>query len=371
MSMKRLVGSCAIALLVSMASLGAARSDVADAVMRGDAATVRALLAQKADVNAPQPDGATALHWSVYREDLATTDLLIQAGANPKVANREGATPLSLAALSGNAAIVESLLKAGADPNETLPRGETALMMASRAGSLAVIKALLDRGAQVNAKESLRGTTALMWAADQGHAPAIQLLLEHGADMAARSNPASRGRTAYLGKANDPRKSNKALAAAAAGATAEQIKELSSKDNRDFGTGAARPAAGAPAAGAQPAAEQPAAARRQGAAAGQGAAAQAAAQGGGGGGFGGQDNDLSGGGLTALVYATRANSLDAVKALLAKGADINQTTGYGWSPLLVAAQNRYYQLGAYLLEHGANSNTANKRRLDASVSDGG
>ena len=46
--------------------------------------------------------------------------------------------------------------------------------------------------------------------------------------------------------------------------------------------------------------------------------------------------------------------------LLAAGADINQTTGYGWSPLLVATQNRYYKLGAYLLEHGADPNLANK-----------
>ena len=52
--------------------LGAAGSDVADAVMRGDAATVRALLGQKADVNATQADGATALHWAVYRADPAT-----------------------------------------------------------------------------------------------------------------------------------------------------------------------------------------------------------------------------------------------------------------------------------------------------------
>ena len=64
--------------------------------------------------------------------------------------------------------------------------------------------------------------------------------------------------------------------------------------------------------------------------------------------------------LTPLIYATRANDLESVKVLLAAGADINQTSGYGWSPLLVAAQNRYYKLGAYLLEHGANPNLANK-----------
>ena len=74
-------------MFLSVASLGAARSDVADAVMRGDTAAVRALLTQKADVNGTQGDGATALHWAVFREDLATTNLLIQAGATILPAN--------------------------------------------------------------------------------------------------------------------------------------------------------------------------------------------------------------------------------------------------------------------------------------------
>ena len=47
----------------------AGKSDVADAAMRGDKAAVQTLIAQKADVNAPQADGATALHWAVYRGD--------------------------------------------------------------------------------------------------------------------------------------------------------------------------------------------------------------------------------------------------------------------------------------------------------------
>jgi ankyrin repeat protein len=56
----------------------------------------------------------------------------------------------------------------------------------------------------------------------------------------------------------------------------------------------------------------------------------------------------------------RANDLESVKILLAAGADVNQVTNYGWSPLLVATQNRYYQLGFYLLDHGADPNLANK-----------
>src|SRR5438874_13692837 len=103
MSARRSIGSCTAVLLLSAASLTAAGSKVADAVMAGDKAAVRALLDQRADVNAPQADGATALHWAVYRRDAALADLLIRAGANVKVANREGATPLSLATTNGDA----------------------------------------------------------------------------------------------------------------------------------------------------------------------------------------------------------------------------------------------------------------------------
>ena len=49
-----------------------------------------------------------------------------------------------------------------------------------------------------------------------------------------------------------------------------------------------------------------------------------------------------------------------MRILLEAGADVNQVTRYGWSPLLVATQNRYYQLASYLLDHGANPNLANK-----------
>src|SRR4030095_9859887 len=175
--------SCAALFLLTIAGVRAATSDVADAVMRGDSAAVSRLLTQKADVNAPQADGATALHWAAYREDLATVDLLIKAGADAKVANHYGSTPLSLAAENGNPAIVQRLLDAGADPNERLLNGETVLMMAARTGNIATMKLLLDRGADVNAKEASRGTTALMWAAAQKHPAAVQLLVSHNAKV--------------------------------------------------------------------------------------------------------------------------------------------------------------------------------------------
>ena len=86
---------------------------VADAAQNGDRAAVQKLIRQKADVNAAQPDGATALHWAVYRDDAELLDMLIRAGADVKAANSEGVTPLSMAALFGNAAMIDRLIKAG------------------------------------------------------------------------------------------------------------------------------------------------------------------------------------------------------------------------------------------------------------------
>jgi len=203
------VGSLISLLMLTTVGMSAATSDVADAVMRGDSVAVRRLLTQKADVSAPQADGATALHWAVYQGDFATVDLLLNNGASVKVANSFGATPLSLAAENGDPAIVKRLLDAGADANERMGNSDTALMMASRTGNVATMQLLLDRGADVNAKETVRGTTALMWAVAQRHPAAVQLLVDRGADVSASSNPAWQERPVSYAKASDPRPSRK------------------------------------------------------------------------------------------------------------------------------------------------------------------
>src|SRR5262245_58285632 len=100
-----------LAAILGCAAFGAANSPVADAAMKRDRSTVRSLIAQKADVDAPQADGATALQWAAYNDDLETAEVLIAAGADVKRANRDGATPLYLAAMAGSAPILEVLLE--------------------------------------------------------------------------------------------------------------------------------------------------------------------------------------------------------------------------------------------------------------------
>jgi ankyrin repeat protein len=342
------VRTVAVALALAFAKLAVAQPLVADAAMRGDDAEVRRLVQDHADVNVAQADGATALHWAAYHRDADLARLLLKAGAKPGAANREGSTPLWLAASQGDAEMVKALLDGGADANEPLPLGRRPLMLAARAGSVEAVRALLDHGADPNAKESDRGTNALMQAADQGHADVIKVLIEHGADVAAASAPVFRdGRTAALGKSDDPRDAVRrqviAILCDQPSPDLSKLRELISEQGED--------AVLASGVGQQGGGDKPCNVKRDALGFVVGAGGRR--------GRGGR-GEPDGGELTPLVYAARVGSIDAARVLLDAGADVNQLTRYGWSALLAATQNRNYQMGKFLIEHGANVNLANK-----------
>jgi len=186
-----------LTLAIATGTAFAGKSDVADAAQRGNKQAVRTLILQKADVNAAQVDGSTALHWAVQADDLELVDALIKAGAKVSTANVAGATPMLIAATNGNAAMITRLLAAGADPNAPLTSfGDTALMMAARTGKIDAVRILLDKGAKPNLQETWGGTSALMWAVGEKHPDVAKLLIERGADVNAHSYyvPSASGR---------------------------------------------------------------------------------------------------------------------------------------------------------------------------------
>ena len=139
--LKILIGGICLAGLLGAAS----DTRLSDAAMQGNREAVRSLLKDRVDVDGAQGDGSTALHWAAYHDDLEMVKMLLAAGANVKVATREGAiTPLFMACQNGDAAMIEALLKAGADANSVNSNGTTVLMTAAASGSADAVKVLIS-----------------------------------------------------------------------------------------------------------------------------------------------------------------------------------------------------------------------------------
>ena len=120
MRLSNLLKTILLSLFVAVFPVQA--SDIADAMEAGDFSSVQELIRDGVDVNEPQVDGATALHWASQWNDVQSARQLINAGAEVNVANRTNATPLQLAAINGSADMLSVLLEAGANRAKISPR---------------------------------------------------------------------------------------------------------------------------------------------------------------------------------------------------------------------------------------------------------
>jgi len=357
-------------------------SPIADAAMRGDVATVRTLIARRADVNAPQGDGMTALHWAADHGDSAMAAELLRAKANVASRTRIGAyTPLHIAARTGSPAVVRALLAAGSDVKATTTSGATALHFAAAAGNPDVVKALLSKGADPNARESSWGQTPLVFAAEYGRAAAVEALMKHAADPsirtrvmnlsddAARDQAAEKKRNAVLISFEPPARHDSAeadfkksleAAKAAARATAPRTAADSANAGRQGGGRGNQLPVREPRGPFTP--EQIQTAIDSGRAVlmadklpTDSVKEQVDTLNGGVEGYIKQVGSV--GGLTALHHAVRQGNLDAAMALLDGGANINDTSLVdGTTPLLMAIINGQFDVAIRLVERGANPN---------------
>ncbi len=352
---------------LSLAVLAAAADTrLSDAAQSGDRNTVRTLIAQKADVNAAAGDGTTALHWAADKNDVEMAKMLIGAGASVKATTRVGSlTPLMLAAKNGNADVMKVLLEAGADASAADEHGTTVLMMAAGAGNPDGVRALIQHGADVNAREGAHGQTALMFAASLNRDQAIRVLLENHADPKIQSkatrlpkpgprfdDPApekSEARPAAGGGAKETAADQKANLDALAAATgfkgaviqtgsnpglADMVAKLSAKVDQ-----IEKKLSASPEAMRDPASM-----------------------------FGiiRERGTLDMGGLTPLLFAARDGAVDAAKALLEGGADVNEVSASEkTSPLVMAVMNGHFDLAKMLVDWGADPNLQNAQGLTA------
>jgi ankyrin repeat protein len=340
-------------IAAARSAVATSKAPVAEATMAKDRETVKTLLKNGADVNASQGDGMTALHWAARYGDLELTQMLLYAGANVKATTRLGGyTALMMAADQGHANVIKALLAGGADAKAANALGTTPLMMAAGSGDAAAVTALVENGAEIDATEKTFGQTPLMFAAASNRIDAINALLKLGADVKATS------KVNNVGNLSGPQQ--------------EFLAQASGSGNQAGGNGQGRNGQ-VVAPGAQQGARG---AQGQGAPSAQGAPGAQAAPGAGGGGgrFGGGGgkpgidrgyfyNELIGtqGGHTALMLAARSGFADAVKALVAGGADVNQVSkGDRTSPLLIATINGHFDLAKWLLDQGADPDAASE-----------
>jgi len=148
-----------------------------------DLETADLLIRAGAQVDAANEHGVTPLALSCANGSQALVERLLNAGANANLARSNGETALMTAARTGNVAVIKALLGHGAHVNASSTESkQTALMWAISERHSAVVRVLVEAGADVNAR-SAGGFTPILFAARQGDTESAQVLLDHGADV--------------------------------------------------------------------------------------------------------------------------------------------------------------------------------------------
>ena len=232
----------------------------------------------------------------------AVRSLIVDRGVDVNQAAPDGATALHWAVHRNDAALVDLLLAAGAGVSTANRYGVQPISLAAENGDAGILEALLAAGADPNAALP-GGETVLMTAARTGDAEAVRVLLVRGADPNLRDG--FRGQTALMW----------AAARNNAGAV-HALAELGADVRAKTGTVARAPLGNRLFYAPPPT------------------------------------------GFTALLFAARGGHVEAVRVLLAAGADVDDTLSDGQSALVVAVANANWELAGYLLDRGADPNLA-------------
>ena len=259
------------------------------------------------------------------RDAQAARALLGRVDVN--VAQPDGATALHWAAHWDDVEIAEALIGAGARVNATNDLGVTPLLVAAADAGGAMVALLLGAGADPNAVPS-SGETALMAAARTGRVESVRALLQRGADV----------------NAGDAARQQTPLMWAAAHAHADVVQLLVEGGADVHARTATRRRLGFVAGNRNGTGHNPEAIRHY-------------------------SREFAEGGFTALLFAAREDNEAAAAALLAAGAQVNDTDASGASALVIAAHSDSARVARLLLERGAdpNSDGAGYSALHAAV----
>ncbi|MCZ8228200.1 ankyrin repeat domain-containing protein [Flavobacterium sp.] len=147
------------------------------------AATIKFLLEQPGnEVNKLTHDNRIYLHWASYKGNVEIIEYLIAKGSDIHLEDSKGETPLTFAAIAGqaNPKLYEAFFKAGIDPKKKYKDGLTLLLMAIPTDkNLAVSDYLTTKGLSIKDVDS-NGNTAFDYAAKTGNVAFLKTLLAKG-----------------------------------------------------------------------------------------------------------------------------------------------------------------------------------------------
>ncbi|KXJ78710.1 hypothetical protein RP20_CCG003643 [Aedes albopictus] len=124
---------------------------------------------------------ATPLHWATRQGHLGAVVLLLAAGADPSLRDAEGCSCIHLAAQFGHTALVAYFIARGVNPDLQDRGGMTALMWAAwKISALDPVRLLLTLGANPSLADHTHGNTALHWAILARNATAVSTLILKG-----------------------------------------------------------------------------------------------------------------------------------------------------------------------------------------------
>jgi ankyrin repeat protein len=152
--------------------------DPFEAAALGDVPSLgEALARDPGRVRSRSADGFTPLHFAAFFGRGAAARVLLDAGADPDAvaANAMKVTPLHSAIAARHGAIAVELIARGASPNVRQEQGWTPLHSAARNGDAEIVEALLRAGADPSAANAA-GVTPAALAREAGHEAIVRRL---------------------------------------------------------------------------------------------------------------------------------------------------------------------------------------------------
>jgi ankyrin len=215
----------------------------------------------------------------------------------------DGTTPLHWAVHRNQPDEVDRLIRAGANVNAKNDFGVTPMSEAALVGNTSIVERLLTAGADPDSAGA-DGQTALMVVARTTNVAAARLLLEHGAHVNASETQRKQTALMWAAAERQPAMVKELIAHGADVNAISLVNDIPSQVSTE-----------------------PRALYR------------------------------TPGGLTALLYATREDCFECVRALVAGGAKIDLADPEGVTPLIMAITNMHFDTAAYLIKAGANVDT--------------